>query len=136
LPFVDDPTVLDTEVLLRRIPHPEETTADPKAAQGIRPRSSAFDPNRDKTPMSVLRLTILQQVGLDPGAVMLGDFPHWGIVSFNASLIRDFGKGLAPDVTDEDGPAHAIIEDLTGGQKSRLAKLCEWYVFPGTYVPA
>lgn len=86
--------------------------------------------------MSVQRLTILQQNGLEPATVILSEFPNWGIVSFNAGVIRSFGRGVASDVTDEDGPAHAIIEDLTGGQKSRLARLCEWYVFPGTYVPA
>jgi hypothetical protein len=85
--------------------------------------------------MSVQRLLILEQNGVDPASFMLREFPQWGIVSFRTAVIRGFAKGVAPDITDEDGPAHAVIEDLGDGQKRRLAKLCEWYVFPGAYTP-
>jgi hypothetical protein len=134
LPFVDDPTISDAEILLRRIPHPAETTLDPKAPNGLRPRSSAFDPNRDGTPMSVQRLAILDERGLDPVSEVLGEFFGWGIVSFSAGSVRAFGKGVAPDANDVDGPAHAVVEDLTGGQKRQLAKLCQWVRVPDGYV--
>jgi hypothetical protein len=45
-------------------------------------------------------------------------------------LIRQFGKGVRPDITDEDGPAHAVIEDLTTAQKKQLARQAEWFVLP------
>jgi hypothetical protein len=118
------------ECLLRRIPHPAETTPDPKSETGLRPRSSAFDPNRDSTPMSVQRLRILQEKGLDPRELMLKEYPEWGIVCFKARQIREFGKGVRPDVTDEDGPAHAIIEDLTDGHKKQLARKAVWFIIP------
>jgi hypothetical protein len=130
LPVVDDPAISDDEILLRRIPYPEEITPDVKADLGFRPRSSAFDRNRDGSPMSVQRLLILQERGLDPATVMLAEFPTWGIVSFRARLIRQFGKGVAPDVTVEDGPAHAIIEELTSSQQRQIARTCEWLVVP------
>lgn len=85
--------------------------------------------------MSVQRLLILEQLGLNPIDVMLSDFPEWGIVSFTAELIRGFGKGVASDANDEDGQAHAIIEDLTGGQKRQVAKACDWLVLPAAFNP-
>jgi hypothetical protein len=85
--------------------------------------------------MSVLRLAVLQKMGLDPVVVVLHGFPEWGIASFSAQAIRAFGKGVAPDANEEDGPAHAVIEDLTDGQKRRLAKLCQWFVVPIGYTP-
>lgn len=69
--------------------------------------------------MSVQRLLILNQLGLNPIDVMLAEFPEWGVVSFTAELIRGFGKGVASDPNDEDDQAHAIIEDLTSSQKRR-----------------
>jgi len=83
--------------------------------------------------MSVQRLSVLEKNGLDPKQVMLADFPEWGIVAFPAALIRGLGKGVRPDVTEGDGPAHAIVEDLTGAQKRRLAKEADWFVVPPTY---
>jgi len=85
--------------------------------------------------MSVQRLLILNGLGLNPIDVMLAEFPEWGIVSFTAELIRGFGKGVASDATDEDGPAHAIIEDLTNGQKRQIAKACDWLVLPAGFNP-
>jgi hypothetical protein len=61
---------------------------------------------------------------------MLDKFPDWGIASFRAQLIRDFEKGIAPDANGEDGPAHAIIEDLTESERRKVAKACEWLVLP------
>jgi hypothetical protein len=66
---------------------------------------------------------------------MLEEFPGWGIVAFRAVIIRGFGKGISPDANDDDGEAHAIIEDLTGGEGKRLAKACEWFVLPSGYQP-
>jgi hypothetical protein len=80
--------------------------------------------------MSVQRLKILQQNGLDPRELMLENYLEWGIVCFKAGLIREFGKGVRPDITDEDGPAHAVIEDLTSGQKRQLARKVEWFIIP------
>jgi hypothetical protein len=85
--------------------------------------------------MSMQRLVILQERGLDPVAVMLSEFPDWGIVSFRAGLIREFQKTIAADANDEDGSAHAIIQDLTGGEKKRLARACECFVTPAALLP-
>jgi hypothetical protein len=136
LPVVDDPAISNDEIILRRVPHPAETTRDVKAAIGLRPRSSAFDPNRDGTPMSVQRFAVLEELGQDPAAVMLKDFPSWGIVSFPAGLVREFGKGLAMDANPEDGPGHAVIENLTESERRRVAKACNWVVVPAGYTPA
>jgi len=135
LPFADDPTIANAEILLRRIPYPAEITLDPKAKLGIRPRSSAFDPNADGSPMSVQRLLILNQLRLQPIDVMLAQFPEWGIVSFTVELIRGFGKGVASDANDEDGQAHAIIEDLTSSQQRQIARACDWLVLPPGFNP-
>lgn len=84
--------------------------------------------------MSVQRLAILNELGLDPVTEVLGEYFGWGIVSFSAGFIRSFGKGVAPDANEVDGPAHAIIEDMTGGQRRQLAKLCQWVRVPDGYV--
>jgi len=65
--------------------------------------------------------------------LMLNDYPEWGVVCFKAELIRQFGKGVRPDVTKEDGPAHAVIEDLTGGQKRQLARQAVWFMLPPSH---
>ncbi len=39
---------------------------------------------------------------------------------------------VASDATDEDGPAHAVIEDLSTSEQRRLAKGCSWFAPPRT----
>ena len=85
--------------------------------------------------MSVQRLLILNQLRLQPIDVMLAQFPEWGIVSFTVELIRGFGKGVASDANDEDGQAHAIIEDLTSSQQRQIARACDWLVLPPGFNP-
>lgn len=85
--------------------------------------------------MSVQRLTVLNAKGLDPQAVMLREYPEWGIVCSRAALIRQFGKGVQPAITEEDGPGHAVIEDLTGGQQKQLARQSVWLVVPPAHSP-
>jgi len=81
--------------------------------------------------MSVQRLSVLTELGLDPVEVMLEGFPRgWGLAALKVADVRAMGKGVMPDVTAEDGPAHAIVEDLTGGQRRKIAVASTWFVAP------
>ena len=103
--WVDDPTILDPHLLLRRV-HPKFWVPDKKVAGGYRAASGAFEDDSDGHPMSVF----LQEVLTSPRDCLVG---HLGyrLVRFTAGFARGLHQRIAKD-PDNGGPAHAVIVGL------------------------
>jgi hypothetical protein len=125
--YVDDPSILDEDLLLRRI-MPSWWGFDHNLG-AIRPTSQAFDDHRSGTPMSVHLLAVLEQQGLSATAILEG---HTGfaLASITAGLVRQYGQGIRRMPLEAD-PAHAeVFGRKTQAVRRALAKHAVWIVQP------
>lgn len=124
---VDDETILDSDVLWRRVPDwPSFITFD-KQRGHYRVTSSAFDNDRDGDPMSVFLAAITR-----PDDVLAGH-DGFGIVAFTAGFVRAQGQMVFRS-PDDGPPGHAKV----AGPKDRrvrraFAEVARWVRRPEPY---
>src|SRR5438552_2436626 len=86
--FEDDPTILDEDVLYRRIP-PGFCRWDDEAEEW-RAISSAFSDHPNGSPMSVVLSSILIANGRDARSI-IANFPGYALVEWRAGFVRSLG---------------------------------------------
>jgi hypothetical protein len=120
----DDPTILATHDIWRRIP-PWHIVFDPDIA-GLRISSAAFRDDRDKSPMSVVLAEVARQLGRDVSSILIG-LNGFGVARFTASEARNVGQRIARTPRPEE-PAHgSVIGDKKRASK-KLAEFAKWVI--------
>ena len=125
--YVDDPSILNEDILLRRI-MPDWWRFD-QNLNAVRPSSQAFNDHRSGTAMSVHLLTVLEKHGAEANAVLDG-LPGFALAAITAGLVRQWGQGVrrAPLAGD---PAHAeVFGKKTQAVRRALARHSTWMVEP------
>src|SRR5262245_61561436 len=101
-PYVDDPTISDDDLVLRRIPKTQRVD-DPKTPTGSRPTTGAFDDSVDGSPLSMS----LASECVNPRALIEG-MADAGVVAVSVRQLRALGQGVVRDPTEAD-PAHVLV---------------------------
>ena len=121
--YADDPTILDSADLWRRIP-PWHFVNDENSGQ-IRPSSAAFEDDPDGSPMSVVQGS--ETSGPDSA---LSGHSGFALASFTAGLAKECGQSIVRDPLPEE-PAHALVcGTKTKAIRRRLAREATWVVSP------
>ncbi len=128
--FVDDPAIVDAEVLLRRVPsRPRMVTVDRDGRQ--RPTSAALELRPDETYCSIDIQSRLRDP-TDPFITTEGHPPGWGLASCSAGDARRDGlHWVAGDPTPEN-PAHGrVIPTATSrsAQKRNFSRMATCMTF-------
>jgi|SRR3954471_16831323 len=122
----DDATVLDDEILWRRVP-PWHVVPDQNRV-GRTVSSAAFDDDTDGNPMSV----VLAGGADGPEAVLVGH-EGFGLAGFRVSLARELGLGVRRDPTESE-PAHAVVVGRKShGVRKRLRAGSRWVLRPADW---
>lgn len=125
--YEDDATILDGEVLLRRIP-PWHFLFD-KNLNRWRPKSAAFDDHPNGSPMSVSLKEVMERDGRTASDAVSGH-SGFGLVSFTAGFTRKCEQGVARDPRPDDA-AHAVVfGPKPKSVQRKLAKEAAWIVLP------
>ncbi len=139
--YQDDPSILDDDILLRRVPiHQSSQIVWDANKNQWRPSSAAFrdHPNRDHPngpAMSVALQAVLGTMGLPPQHALVGYEETHALAAFKTTVARQNGQGIARDPLPED-PAHGVVF----GNKPRavskaLASASHWVVSPSLDPP-
>ena len=130
--YTDDPSILDSAVLWRRIP-PWHCVRD-ENFDVVRPSSAAFENHPDGSPMSVLRAEIVQRTGRNAEDTLAGH-TDYALSAFTAGLARHYKQVVAPEPQDDE-PAHAVVfGKKTKSVRKALAKGSEWVIPPPDRLP-
>ena len=122
MPFDNDPTILDDEGLLRRIPHYQWVE---DGAGGWRPSSAAFG----DLELSVDLASTLAALN-EPMTAPLRGHDGYALVSLKAGSARQNNQAVCRDPLDSN-PAHAIVYGKkTNAIKKQLARQSEWIISP------
>ena len=117
-PHVDDPTILDTTKLWRRL-SPLWVVSDGNG--GVRISSAAFDDSPDGSPMSVLISDVVAETQRT-AATVIAAYPGYGLAEITAGAVRNCRQGVmrTPELGDD---AHAsVFGAKTKGNKRAMAK--------------
>jgi hypothetical protein len=133
LPYVDDATIADQELLLRRI-RPAWIIPDHNRGRW-RPSKAAFQDSEDGSPMSIHLAAVFQSAGL-PLASALAGHEGYGLVSFTAGVVRSLGQIVVRDPQPSD-PAHGLVAgNKTESRRKRLMESSEWVIPQDQPLPA
>ena len=125
-PYVDDPTIRDTESLLRRI-FPGWLVFDKNIGQ-VRLSSQAFQNQRGHTAISVYLRQVLDENGLPPETVLDGH-EGYSLASITAGLARKYNQGIMRN--PEPHPAHAeVFGEKPASVRKAFAKNAVWVIAP------
>lgn len=122
----DDPTILDSDPLWRRI-HPKQVVHDGQGCQ--RPSSAAFVNSSDGTGMSVTLGPEAENANVSPLEALRG-FAGFALASLPVVVCRMHDQTLERAPTSDD-PHHALVD----GEKPRsvrraLCRAASWAVPP------
>lgn len=132
--WIDDPSITDDEVLLRRIP-PWQLYWD-AGLGAYRPSSQAFDDDGEGDPMSVYLTSVMDHLGFLPDRTLEDQEHGFGVAGILAGSVRDEAQviqrdpepGLPAHVCD---PAHAVVAGAKNGKRrSRIKKRFYWVIPP------
>lgn len=131
--WLDDPSIVDDDVLLRRIP-PEQIVPDHNTG-GVRPSSGAFCDDGQGHPMSVYLTSRINELGLDPQLVLEGH-EGFAVAGIGAAPVRDEEQVLVREHTPDDpphvcDPAHGLVAGKKPrSRRGRVWKHAYWVVPP------
>jgi hypothetical protein len=126
--FPDDPSILNQDLMLRRIP-PVHFVPDENSG-GQRPSSAAFDNDKDGDPMSVYRQTVIESSGGTMERVMEGH-AGYALAAISAGDLRSRDQTVHSDPL-ADEPAHAVVcGDKTKGTQRFFSRRAVWVIPPG-----
>lgn len=134
--YQDDPSILNDDILLRRVPkHAGSQIIWDANRKEWRPSSAAFKDHPEGPGMSVSLQAVLDTLGLPPQKALAGYEETHALAAFKTSIARQNGQRIARDPIPED-PAHGIVV----GNKNRavskaLAGASSWVVPPGFNPP-
>lgn len=125
--FPDDPSVSDEVSLLRRIPH-WHFYFDPKLGLK-RPRSAAFEDDKDGDPMSVYRRDVIDAGNSTVQRVMIGH-EGYGLVGLSAAQFRAKNQTVFPDPLPEESSHAKICGPKPESTRRWFAKQATWVIAP------
>lgn len=109
----DDPDILDSEILYRRVPDVPDFLVPDLISEVKTPSRAAFQFDPDG--ISVYRKTLLDEENLGPESVTKK--PGQMVFAFNASVPRACGVGVVFDPVDD--PPAGFAHSLVRGEKPR-----------------
>jgi hypothetical protein len=125
--YVDDSTIGDEDVLLRRIP-PVWWIPDENLGR-LRPTSQAFNNHGNGSPMSVHLQKVLEEHRLPVNSVLEGHV-GFALASITAGLARTHAQRIRRKPLDDD-PAHAeVFGEKTRSVRKAFAMGAVWAVPP------
>ena len=117
----DDPSISNTEVLLRRL---QPDWLVPGDHGRMRIASAAFKHEE----MSILFLTLMHRQSRT-SAEALGGYPDNSLCSIMAGLARELGQGVVYDLDPPNDPAHGlVIGKKTKSIANRFAREAVWVI--------
>lgn len=127
--FPDDPSILDDEVLFRRIP-PLHHFFD-ENEQRYRPSSAAFEDDDDGDPMSVYLSTVILRENRQPESVLAGH-EGYSLASITAGLARACDQTVHRDPLPEE-LSHAVVcgekrKPKNTSPRKKFARAAAWVV--------
>ena len=127
LPYEDDPSILDSAALWRRIP-PRHIVLD-KNHGGKRISKAAFEDHPDGSPMSVFLADEVLASGRDAQSIVAG-FENFCLAAVTAGLARSLNQGISRKPLDDE-PAHAeVFGKKTDSVRKRFAQRAVWVIGP------
>lgn len=134
--YADDPTILDEELLLRRVlVKPRFSIIWDENMGCWRPSSVSFENHQNGSPMSVVLERLLESEGRTPQDV-LTDHDGFALAAITVLLARDCGQGVVRAPLPEE-PAHAeVFGEKPKSVKRKLAKGSVWVIPPDLEPPA
>ncbi len=125
--FADDESILPADTVYRRVRADKVNIVFDKSLNRDRPSSAAFEEDEDG--MSVHLGSVIDELGLDPSAVLHG---HSGyrLASLSVEFVRAQGLRIRRDhreqtEADPCGPAHCLVKGQPGwsiGQQDKVRK--------------
>lgn len=116
--YVDDPSIADDTLLLRRIlTRPDLSVVWDDNLGRWRPSSAAFDDHPNGTPMSVVLSDTLESLGRPLESALDGHEETHSLAAITANDARHHAQGVAREPTVEE-PAHGVVF----GKKSKKAR--------------
>lgn len=123
--YEDDLTIVDAELLWRRIP--ERWVVADRETGRRRISSAAFDNHPNGTPMSVYLSSVIRSDGRGPDSVLL---PGFFLAAITAQTARENGQGVHRAPLPEE-PSHAeVFGRKTKSIRRKLARSAQWIVGP------
>lgn len=129
--YQDDPSIMDDDGLLRRVPiQPAQIIWDDNLKQQ-RPSSAAFKDHPNGSPMSIALQPVLSELNLPVQSVLSGYETTHALVMFTADVARKNGQGVARAPLPPSDPAHGVVfGPKTQKVRQSLAKAAVWVVPP------
>jgi hypothetical protein len=125
---VEDPGILDTDSLLRRV-HPFHLTevVERDNSRRLRPSSNAFkDSTHPSSPVSAAQQKLVQDV-----AKYMASSPGFFLATVEARLPRELGLVVSSVPAVQGEPEHVFIAGKkTNSKTTRLAVDCRWVIPP------
>ncbi len=130
MPDIDDLTIDNETLLLRRIPTNPVCIVRDDNLGCWRPSSASFENHPDGSPMSVVLSDTLDELDR-PYTSALGDHGEdFSLASFKAGLARECNQGVMRKPTEEE-PAHGeVFGNKSKSVRKKLAKNASWIVPP------
>jgi hypothetical protein len=132
--WLDDPTIADEEILLRRVPS-RQLHWDPERGR-YRPSSAAFDDDNEGDPMSVYLNSTMQALGLEAERTLDDQEPGFGVAGVFARVVRDEEQVVCRDPDPGPpfhicDPAHGLVAGAKSTKRrSRVGRQFFWVVEP------
>lgn len=120
MPWADDHTLADGELLLRRVPS-KWIVNDPKSPNGYRVSSAAFEDEE----MSV-DIASIRDAANEPWTTCLAGHEGYGLVSVTAGLVRAKGQMVCRDPLPENAAHGVVVGRKTGSVRNAFVKECVW----------
>jgi hypothetical protein len=126
----DDPSISDSEILLRRIRRGWIKRSQLHGNK-CRPSSQAFQNLRDNA-MSVWVKSVMLENGREP-ATLLEQFDGDSLVAFTVGDARKLGQGIVMYPEDGDS-AHAHVVGNKKKAKSKFPDICSWEILDDPFL--
>ena len=135
--YQDDPSILDQDILLRRVPMQPGSQIVWNANLGCwRPSSAAFKDHPDGSPMSIALKPVLDKLNLPVDHPLNGYECTHALASITAGLARTNGQEVARDALPPGDPAHGVVVGPKKRASRELARAAAWVVPPNIPPPS
>jgi hypothetical protein len=128
----DDPTILDDDLLLRRVPL-QHFIWDAEN-QFWRPSSAAFEDHPTGSPMSVVLASMLAAGGRGLESAVAG-FAGFALAAISVEMVRNLGLGVVRKPLPEESAHAEVTGKKSKSIRKKLAVAAIWIVPPNTAKP-
>jgi hypothetical protein len=125
--YVDDPTILDSERLWRRI-HPKWVVPDGNTG-ALRLSSAAFSNSSDGSPMSIVLAGVAATRGRGPESIIVGHL-GFSVAAIAAGFARSLGQSVLRDPQPEEPARGLVAGDKPKAIRRKMASEAQWVIPP------